>query len=168
MEDGYLLIGEIVGVQGIRGNLKVSSGAESMDVFKPEGSLLIRNSEGRVKHYTVRQSTPQKKGVLLSLKGVEDRDHAAEMIGGEVLIRRSALPETEEGTYYWADLIGLSVYDTDGGYLGTLTSIFPTGSNDVYVVQDGKREILVPALASVVVRVDLEHKTMQVMLPEGL
>ena len=81
---------------------------------------------------------------------------------------RTLLPELASDTYYWADLIGLSVYTTQGDYLGRLTSILPTGSNDVYIVRTEDRETLVPALASVVCSVDLANQTMRVKLPEGL
>ena len=55
------------------------------------------------------------------------------MRSAELLMERGLLPETEDDEYYWVDLIGLAVYSADGAYLGRLDSIFPTGSNDVYV-----------------------------------
>ena len=80
---------------------------------------------------------------------------------------RAQMPPLEDGSYYWCDLIGSAVYD-DEQYIGTLESIIPTGSNDVYVVTDGEKETLVPALASVVREVDVNRKRMRVTLPEGL
>jgi 16S rRNA processing protein RimM len=78
------------------------------------------------------------------------------------------LPGLEVNTYYWEDIIGLSVYAEDGVFLGRVESIIQTGSNDVYVVKDGKSEILVPAMESVVLKIDLDQKRMKVNLPEGL
>jgi 16S rRNA processing protein RimM len=78
------------------------------------------------------------------------------------------LPELEPGTYYWADLIGMDVYGGDGVRIGRLESIFRTGSNDVYVVTDAGRELLVPVIASVVTAVDLPARRIDVNLPEGL
>ncbi|MEE8480397.1 MAG: ribosome maturation factor RimM, partial [Desulfobacterales bacterium] len=78
----------------------------------------------------------------------------------------------EDGSYYWFDIIGLSVFITDGKCIGNVESIFPTGSNDVYVVKnpnnDLDSEILVPALESVVLSIDLKNKKMHVNLPDGL
>jgi 16S rRNA processing protein RimM len=88
------------------------------------------------------------------------------------MIAKSQLPELEAGTYYWSDLIGLSVFSKDDVYIGCLTAILPTGSNDVYVVENtgpgGRHEILIPALQSVVLDIDLEKRVMHVDLPEGL
>ena len=120
----------------------------------------------------VEWAKPHTKGILLALKGVGNREEAEALIGCEILIERARLPELDEGTYYWTDLIGLSVYTIDGDCLGRIDSIIPTGSNDVYVVKnmvDGKEnEVLIPALESVVVEVDLNREIMRVDLPEGL
>jgi 16S rRNA processing protein RimM len=78
------------------------------------------------------------------------------------------MSEPEEGDYYWVDLIGLSVFTMEGVFLGILENIFSTGSNDVFVVKNEKTEKLIPALESVVKKIDLVGKTMTVELPEGL
>ena len=62
----------------------------------------------------------------------------------------------------------MEVFTQDGVFLGRLESILPTGSNDVYVVRQADRETLVPALASVVRRVDTDRRRMEVALPDGL
>jgi 16S rRNA processing protein RimM len=62
----------------------------------------------------------------------------------------------------------MDVFGGDGVRLGRLESIFRTGSNDVYVVTDGDRELLVPVIASVVTAVDLTARRIDVNLPEGL
>jgi 16S rRNA processing protein RimM len=90
------------------------------------------------------------------------------LIGAELFIARDELPELEEDSYFWFDLIGMAVYTTADEYLGRIESIIETGSNDVYVVQDHKKEVLIPALESVVIAIDTKAKRMQVILPEGL
>jgi 16S rRNA processing protein RimM len=76
------------------------------------------------------------------------------------------LPPTESNEFYWYQLIGLEVVDTEGQKLGTLEEIIETGSNDVYVVRRGREEILVPAIEEVVREVDLQRRLMTVDLPE--
>jgi 16S rRNA processing protein RimM len=73
-----------------------------------------------------------------------------------------------DGEYYQFQLIGLAVETKDGERLGTLRSIFETGGNDVYVVDCGGKELLVPAIEDVVCEIDLENNRMIVDLPEGL
>ena len=169
LENDYLLIGKVVGVHGLKGVLKIVSYAESLLFFAPESELLFKNTQDDETTFVVKWSKPHKqRNVLLRLDGIDNCNQAEQLIGYDVFGETSDLPELEQGTYYWKDLIGLLVFTDDETFLGKLTSIMPTGSNDVYVVKDREKEILIPALESVVLNISLENKTMQVRLPEGL
>ncbi len=161
-------MGQIVGVHGIKGNCKIRSYAESLSVFQSDSVVIVTTSDGRQKPYEINWAKPHAKAALISFKGVDTRDQAEALIGCELFIEKSRLPDPEEGSYYWFDLIGLDVFDDDQKYLGRLESIIQTGSNDVYVVKEDGTEILIPALESVVQKIDLKNRRMQVDLPEGL
>jgi 16S rRNA processing protein RimM len=164
----YILIGRIVAAHGMRGNLKLRSYAESLEVFAAGCKVMATCADGCNAVYDVNWAKPQGRSALLSLKGITSRGQADTLVGCDVFIDKNVLPELEEGTYYWSDLIGMDVYSVAGEYLGRLESIFETGSNDVYVVKHAGKERLIPALKSVVVAVDLPARRMQVDLPEGL
>lgn len=168
----FIIIGKIVGAHGIKGNLKIHSYAESLSAFQAGASFLVKHVSGWEKTYRIKWAQPHSKGILLAFEQVDTRDLAEALIGSELMIAKSQLPELEAGTYYWSDLIGLSVFSKDDVYIGCLTAILPTGSNDVYVVENtgpgGRHEILIPALQSVVLDIDLEKRVMHVDLPEGL
>jgi 16S rRNA processing protein RimM len=171
--DRLLSIGKVVGVHGLKGALKVASHAESPDAFAAGRTLILMGpgesgNNGGERSRAIEWVKPHQRGLLVGLEGVADRTAAESLVGAHFYIRRSELPPPEEGAYYWADLIGLTVIDAEDHRLGRLTAILPTGSNDVYVVRDGGEEILVPALASVVIDIDLTSRTMRVDLPEGL
>ena len=171
-KEGFLTIAKIISVHGVKGNIRISSYAESLSVFKPGSHLILKTADAREREYTIRWVKPHSKTTLLSLKEIENRNSAEALIGAALLIEKATLPELEEGTYYWFDIIGLSVYTVKEEYIGKVDSIMPTGSNDVYVVKDPlkgqKYERLIPALESVVRSIDLKMKTMRVDLPEGL
>lgn len=171
-KNGFLPIGKIVGPHGVKGNIKVYSYAESLSVFDPGSSILVINAKGSEKTYKIKWVKPHARVILLSLQGIESRDSAKTLIGSELFIEQANFPEPEDGSYYWFDIIGLSVFTTDEQYLGKIESIIFTGSNDVFVVKDPNKEYdnetLIPALESVVLEIDFELKTMRVDLPEGL
>lgn len=123
---------------------------------------------GAQTNYAVEWVRPHKQNYLVGFKGVNDRVQAEALRGTKIVIRRSEMPTLEDDTYYWADLIGMDVVTVDSRYLGQIKSIIPTGSNDVYVVNDEKAETLVPALKHVILDVNLATNTMRVELPEGL
>ena len=73
-----------------------------------------------------------------------------------------------EGQYYRFELVGLAVKSRAGEPLGEVADVFSTGSNDVYVVRGPRGEILLPAIAGVIVEINLAQKTMTVAPPAGL
>jgi 16S rRNA processing protein RimM len=81
---------------------------------------------------------------------------------------KDIMEKLPEGEYYWHDIIGLDVYSEEGTYIGIVESVFPTGSNDVYVCRGEKREILLPAIADVIRKIDVNQGVMTVKLLEGL
>ena len=168
----FLQIGEVVGVHGLKGNLKIRSYADSLSVFNPGRRLVVKTPAGSQRTYTIQSVRPHSRTTLLTFSDVVDRDSAEKLVGSALLIQKTELVEPENGAYYWFDLIGISVFTVAGEYLGQIDSILETGSNDVYVIKDpdrGRRyERLVPALKSVVTAIDLENRTMRVDLPEGL
>ena len=167
-KNNLISVGKIIGAHGIKGDLKVYSYAEDLSVFEQDGTILIRTTDGMEKRYPILWVKPHSRTVLLSLETVKGRDQAEALKGAELFIEKESLPSLEDGTYYWADLIGLDVFTVDEIYIGVLESIMPTGSNDVYVVNGKAGETLVPALESVVLEIDLDKKMMRVELPEGL
>lgn len=161
-------IGDVIGVHGLQGGLKIRSHADSLMPYETGRALYFEDIDGHSQTLVVAWVKPHGKGLLLALEGIDDRDAAEALIGRCIAVDKATLPELEDGTYYWFELIGLAVYTAQGQYLGILETILPTGSNDVYVVRNGNDEILVPALASVVQVIDIAQRRMEVVLPEGL
>ena len=164
----FVEVGQVAGVHGIRGAVLLRSFAENSDIFAKGGKILLKGPGKNLQEYILRSSRPHKGMLLAELQGVLDRNAAEALKGGMILVHRDALPEPEPGEYYWFDLIGMEVLEKDGARLGVLDSIIETGANDVYVIKDGTKEILAPALPWVVLSIDLEAGVMTVDLPEGL
>lgn len=102
------------------------------------------------------------KGIIAKLEGVDDRDAAALWVGAQIEVPRDDLPACEEGSWYWADLIGLGVVNLNGDELGKVTGLLETGANDVLVVQ-GDRERLIPFVQGRFVRhVDVQGGVIEV------
>jgi 16S rRNA processing protein RimM len=172
-EKALFIIGEVVGVHGLGGNLKVRSYAESIETYKTGINLKFKSpGKDNEAWYEVLKASIHKKGILLSLKGVKDINLAESFKGKEIFIKREDLAEPEGNTYFWQDLIGLQVFDKKRGLLGKIDNILQTGANDVFVVKrdknGGKEEVLVPAIESVIIAVNIKEGTMEIELPKGL
>ena len=153
-------VGEISGVFGIKGWVKVFSLTEPREnILTYSPWILKKGSE--VKEVKLIDGKRQGKSVVASIEGISDRNVAESFCGWEILINKSQLPETEEGVYYWADLVGLLVQTEQGVNLGVVDYLLETGANDVLVVKDDEQERLIPFInGQVVKKIDLAGKQM--------
>ena len=165
----WLTIGKITGVHGLAGNLKIWSFADSPETFKKGRKVRVKD-EGEDtggEFYIISNASAQKKGIRLTLEGVDNRNQAEAMVGKEILMDKDQLPALDEDTWYWEDLIGLEVTDRDLGYLGTIDRIFPTGADDILVVIGNKSEILIPVNPHFIDDVNMDKGQVTTVLPEG-
>ncbi len=160
-------LGRVLKPHGIRGELKVLPYGETLGEMEPGEKLFsIEGTEQR--QLTLLRLRTQKRVWIAQFAELDSIDQAQALAGKDLFVDKDRLPDLPEGEYYHFQLIGLSVVTKDGTPLGTLSSIFQTGSNDVYVVETGGEELLVPALDDVVCEVDLENGKLVVDLPEGM
>jgi len=148
-------MGRITGLFGVRGWVKVFSYTEPREAVLNYKSWLLRKQD-EWQAATVAEGKRHGKGVIVRVEGFDDRDRSAELIGSEIGIWRSAMPEAGEGQFYWSDLEGLRVVRKDGSEVGTVGYLLETGAHVVMVVQ-GEKECLIPfVLNEVIIDVDLD------------
>nr|ART39152.1 H140 [uncultured bacterium] len=155
-------VGRVLSPHGVRGDVKVLPLSDFPERFKPGAEVWLQGVPVRIE-----RSRWQGRVVVVKLEGIDDRD-AVEAIRDQELMVPEIAPLNEEGVFYQHDIIGLTVRDLEGQELGEVTDIFSTGSNDVYVIEGEKGQLLLPALADVVHDIDLKAKLMTVELMEGL
>ena len=155
-KDKLLECGKIINTHGVRGNLKIESWCDSVDVFCKIPSLYIEKKTGFVK-YNVVSAGEHKKCALVKLEGVDDMDSALLLKNKVVYAEREHIPVDEDAVFI-ADMIGLDVIrSTNGEKLGVLTDIFESVASDIYVVTtpDG-REVMVPGVDAFIDEIDLD------------
>ncbi len=161
-------IGRLVKVHGLKGRLKAVSYLESEALLDEIDEVIIRPEKGPEKTYRVTAVQPQNAIFFIQLEGINDPDSAGKLVGSGIFIPAAMLEELPEDEYYWHEIIGLKAITESGDYLGEVSSIFPAGSADVYVISGGEREILLPAIEDVIRKIDLEKREIVVRVPEGL
>lgn len=153
-----VILGRISGVFGVRGWIKVFSYTEPRENIVSYRSWCI-GSDNNWQRYELAEGKRHGKGVVARITQIVDREQAAELVGCDIAVDRDALPASEEGKYYWTDLVGLIVATPDGQVLGRVAGLVETGANDVLVVKgdgDGEHERLIPfVLDQVIMDVDL-------------
>lgn len=165
----YFEIGKITGTHGIRGTMRVFPTTEDPSRFERLKEIIVE-IHGKRETFHIQKVAFHKQFVLLTVKEITDINMAELYKNGRILIPDAMAIPLGEDEYYNRDLYGLKVVTEEGEELGEITEIFPTGSNDVYVVKkDGKgKELLLPAIKDCIKNVDLENGVMTVKLLEGL
>ena len=152
----------------MKGQVKVLSYAESPDAFKKGNTLYLKDKGGALTPLLIKSVASYQNNVILDFSEIKDAEGAKDLAGRDLFMKKEDLEELPEGEYYRYELIGLSVETVDGIKLGRVDDIFPTGSNDVLVVKEGKTEHLVPMLKEVIKRVDLGDGIMVIEPLEGM
>lgn len=126
--------------------------------------IFLQGDRGSPQPYRPLAVRPHKKFIVALLEGIRTRAEAEQLRGKSVLVDPVELPSLDTDEYYWHEILGMRVVTEDGGKVGTITEILPTGSNDVYVVHEGERETLIPALKEVIISIDKKARTMVIRL----
>ena len=159
-----VLVGRVLRPRGLSGELQVEPITDFPGRFTAGEVLFLLGQPYRLEYALQRNDA----WLVLKLEGIDSLQDAEPFRGQSLFTTRDRVPPPPQGSYYYFQLLDLEVYTSEGEHLGRLSEIMQTGSNDVYVVTNGDRELLVPALEDVILTVDVEAGRMVVDLPEGL
>ena len=165
-----IVVGRIGAVYGVKGWLKVQSFTDDPEsIFEYSPWLLSQKTERELKVVEWRRHN---NGLIAQFEGISGRDEAASLTGADICITADELPALADDEFYWRDLIGMRVVNTNGYDMGVVEQIMPTASNDVLVVKAnsndgfGKSERLIPFIQSeYITEINKEEKRIQVEWP---
>lgn len=164
LPDGSQLItmGFIRGAAGIKGWVKIGSDTEYVDSLLDYPTWYLIKGKQRVEVSVETGKVVNNKELQVKFVDCDDRNQAELWQGYTIAVARADFEDTEEGEYYWTDLIGMSVVNQDQVVLGTVHSLLQTGAHDVLVVRGELGETLIPFVEAFVGEVDISLKTIQV------
>ncbi|SEQ59158.1 16S rRNA processing protein RimM [Solimonas aquatica] len=161
MQARRVTLGRVAGVYGVQGWIRVYSYTDPPHNILKYKRWWLSHGEGyETEVLDGRQHGLPVVAQLSNAKGeaITDRDQAALLIGAEIQVEREALPKLRKDQFYWIDLIGLSVENTEGQALGQVRDVTSNGAQDVLVVA-GEGERLIPFVRPQIIKsVDLAEK----------
>lgn len=165
-ESIYLAIGFIRRPHGVTGEVIMDLHTDFPERIKTGRKIYIGE---KYESATVSSARLHGNGMLVRIRGYETPETAGRFRNQWVYVKATEVPPLPEGQHYKYELVGLSVVDDSGNALGTIMEILETGANDVYVVKnEAGKEILLPAIPSVILETDMENRVMKVHLLDGL
>ena len=168
MEEDLVIIGKLLRTHGIKGALKVAVLTDVPGRLAGLSRVILEAPSGIQMVCTLTSVGGTPTQAILAFSELTSPEEARAFVGGWVKIPREEAVPLSEDRFYHFDLVGMEVYFTDGKFLGTLEEIIETGSNDVFVVRNERKEFLIPATRQVVREVNIEQHRMTLSRIEGL
>lgn len=174
-EDEWLEVGKIVGVHGLKGEVKIFPDSDFPERFVQPGPRWLRFPP----HHSTLEEVQlikgrfiQRKGIyVVKFAGIDYRDQADAWQGASVLVQSSDRPILSEGEYYLSDLIGLTVIEQrTKAVVGSVVSLASAGNDllEIQPVDSSAKTVLVPFVSALVTVVDLDNKIIEISPPQGL
>lgn len=163
-----LTIGEIVAPFSRFGEVKVRIETDTPERFLTLKQVCIRAGAGRATLMEIETVRFHKGQALVKLRGVSSIDEAEQLRGSLLQVRQEDAVALSEDEFFVHDLVGCEVVTEAGQLLGSVTQVLQGRANDVYVVGQGKSEILLPAVKQVIRSVHIPTKKIVVSLLPGL
>jgi len=157
----YLMIGQVLRPQGIKGQVKVRPDTDDPWRFEELEYVYLKNDKVYQK-VSVDDVSVRDDGVYLRLAGVTTRDEAEKQRGWMLFIDRAHARELDENETFICDLINCKVIGLNGEEIGVVNDVLQPGGNDVYVIKTPRGEMLLPALRHIVPEIDVSKGIMLV------
>ncbi len=164
LDSDRVAVGRINTTWGLKGHVKVTPFTGNPGRFRVGAVLLVRGEPRKILEVNTSQGYP-----IVRFDGYTDETTSKVLRGTMIEITAEELPPLPPGEYYVHDLEGLDVVTREGERIGTLAQVLTTGANDVYLVRRaGKPDALIPAIADVVLDVDIAARRMRIEAMPGL
>src|SRR5438309_6060511 len=163
-EGNRVAVGRVTRAHGVHGEVSILVLSEVEERFSPGSRLHLE--DGRA--LTVGSSRPHHSALLVRFEEIPDRTAAEPLAGAYLFVPASAVPDAPEGSFWPHELEGSEVVTATGRSFGRIADVIASPANDVWVVRDGDRETLIPALRDVVVSVDTKARRVVVREVPGL
>lgn len=164
----YLQIGKIVNTHGVKGEVRLIPLTNDPHRFDELEWIYVEKGIEKIK-YTIKDVKYTKGSVVLKLSGIDTMEAAQALRDCFVVVDRSHAVKLPEDSFFICDILGSTVIDENEKVLGQLVDILQTGSNDVYIIKNETgKELLLPALKSVVRKISPEQQRIDVTVPKGL
>jgi 16S rRNA processing protein RimM len=165
VDEPTVVVGVVTGVHGLRGDVSIQNRSDNADRWTPGGTVLREGGAA----LTIEASRHHGRRLIVKFAGIADRSAAEALRGAVLVVPESSLPPLAEGEWWAYQLEGCEVRTVSGRVLGIVREVIPNPANDLWVAVDEEgNETLVPALADLLVDVDVVARTIVVNDVPGL
>ena len=161
-------LGKITKKYSFKGELIISLDTDEPEIYKNLKSIFI-NINGRLIPYFIEKSKSQKKSTLrVKFEDINSEEEALSIINKEVYLPLENLPELKGKKFYYHEIIGYNVVDTNHGNIGLIIKVEDKTSQSIFIIKNNGKEILIPVNDNIIQMINRKNKTIHITAPNGL
>ncbi len=164
-------LGKVVGFYGLKGYLKVQTSFPRPQILLDIESALVVQKGKPPEILAIEDLKLEGRSFLLLLADYQSRTEAETLLGAELFVSKSMLPELSDDEWWISELIGLPVYSTNGEHLGTVSDVLGAGNDFLEIKKLGeedKEPKLIPFVKQLVPKVDIKARRIEIDAIPGL
>ena len=165
-EDCFYL-GRIAKTHGLKGEVTLKVEADDPSAYLDMKHFFLEINKV-LTPFSVDRITPSGDKFFIAVKDVKTMEQAQNLVGKTVYLPLEMLPKLSGKQFYYHEIVGFTVVDTENGELGPVTEVLEYPTQAILQIVKGKKEILIPILDQVIQNVDRDKKILQITAPEGL
>jgi len=158
----------VVNTHGVRGEIRLLPYASPCLTLSKGLTVFLSEKDGETLPYTISSLRSHRSFVLLKLETIDSLELAESLREKVLSVEESVLPPVQEGEFYYYQVIGLPVHTTAGHDVGVVAQVFFSGGHDIWVVQKGEKEYLIPVTEEIVRVIDIPGGQIVIEPIEGL
>jgi 16S rRNA processing protein RimM len=165
--DQCFQLGMVLKPHGLKGELYISLDTDYPEDYKEmESVFLLQN--GKLVPFFIEFIQVKHKEALLKFEDVDDKNAALDLRGATLHLPLTELPELSGSQFYFHEISGFQIEDTENGQLGVVKEVFEAGHQDLIGMEYKGKEVLIPINDEVILNVDRDKALIKVSLPDGL
>jgi 16S rRNA processing protein RimM len=164
----FIAIGRISRPIGNRGEMKVLPLTDDKQRFAGLQSVWVGNDSEKAEQREIRIVRIDAKQVVINLAGIETLKEASKYRNNYLFVSKDQTIKLHEGRYFVDDIIGCEVVTEEQIKVGIVTDLLSLPANDLWIVRDGRKELMIPAVKAIIQKVDVKMKRITIHALEGL
>jgi len=161
-------IGTIAKCIGLKGEVAVNPDTFDITRFFDLESVFVGRTDTTVDLLSIESVRLHKERPIIKFETVHSRDDAEQLTGMLLFVDEKDRIDLPEGQFFIHDIIGMSVYTVDDRFVGNVQEVLPLPAHNVYVISDGEKEVMIPAVDEFIDSIDEKNKIIRIKPIEGL
>ena len=168
VKDDFFYLGKILKTYGSKGHLLIFLDVDDPVRYEKMETVFIGIENDRIPFSIEELELKQKNSARIRFEDVRTADDAGIYVGRELYLPIGMLPPLKGKKFYYHEVIGFTVLDKNHGNIGIITSILDLPQQSLMQIRHGSKEILIPVVDKVLLKVDRSKKELHIQAPEGL